>query len=65
MLAHVQVPQGGQAEKRLQPGAPQTGGFRGGDFSVFGYGAWLGLVFAILLIGVAALRLAVLRRSAP
>jgi hypothetical protein len=33
-----------------------------GGFSYFEYGAWLGLVFAILLILVAALRLAALRR---
>jgi hypothetical protein len=41
------------------------GGFLGSGFSVFAYGAWLGLACAIPLIGVAALRLAVLRRSAP
>jgi hypothetical protein len=34
-------------------------------FSVFAYGAWLGLVFAVLLILVAALRLVGLWRSAP
>jgi hypothetical protein len=36
-----------------------------GGFVPFQYGAWLGLVIAILLIVVAALRLATLRRSAP
>jgi hypothetical protein len=34
-------------------------------FEEFGYGSWLGLVFAILLILLAALRLAALWRSAP
>jgi hypothetical protein len=34
-------------------------------FSVFAYGAWLGLVFAVLLILLAALRLVGLWRSAP
>jgi hypothetical protein len=34
-------------------------------FSVFAYGAWFGLVFAAMLILVAALRLAALWRSAP
>jgi hypothetical protein len=34
-------------------------------FSVFGYGAWLGFVFAVMLILVAALRLAGLWQSAP
>jgi hypothetical protein len=34
-------------------------------FSVFAYGAWLGLVFAVMLILVAVLRLAALWRSAP
>jgi hypothetical protein len=36
-----------------------------GGFSSFRYGAWLGLVLAILLIVLAALELSVLRRSAP
>jgi hypothetical protein len=34
-------------------------------FSYFEYGAWLGLVFALLLILLAALRLAGLWRPAP
>lgn len=34
-------------------------------FSVFAYGAWLGLIFAVMLILVAALRLAALWRTAP
>ena len=34
-------------------------------FSAFEYGAWLSLAFAVLLLIVAALRLAALRRSAP
>ena len=34
-------------------------------FSIFGYGAWLGLVFAVILILVAALRLVALWRPAP
>jgi len=34
-------------------------------FAIFQYGAWIGLVLAILLVAVAALRLTVLWRSAP
>jgi hypothetical protein len=44
----------------LRWGGPEIGGF-----APFEYGAWLGLVIAILLILVAALRLATLWRSAP
>ena len=38
------------------------GGLISAGFGFFEYGAWLGLVFAVLLILVAALRLAALRR---
>jgi hypothetical protein len=41
------------------------GGLFPEGFRAFQYGAWIGLVLAILLIAVAALRLAVLWRSAP
>jgi hypothetical protein len=36
-----------------------------GGFSTFEYGAWLGLVFGIVLIAVASLRLSALWRPAP
>jgi len=35
------------------------------NFSIFQYGAWVGLGLAIVLVGLAALRLNELRRSAP
>jgi len=35
------------------------------NFSIFQYGAWVGLAFAIVLCVLAALRLAALRDSAP
>jgi hypothetical protein len=41
------------------------GGLAFGSFSLFQYGAWLGLVFAVLLVVLAALRLSALWRSAP
>jgi hypothetical protein len=41
------------------------GGLLPGGFGTFEYGAWLALVFAVLLLLVAALRLAALWRSAP
>jgi hypothetical protein len=41
------------------------GNFLPSGFGLFEYGSWLGLVFAILLILLAALRLAGLWRSAP
>jgi hypothetical protein len=41
------------------------GGLTGGGFSLFEYGAWLGLVFSLVLLALGALRLAVLWRSAP
>ena len=41
------------------------GGLFPAGFGGFQYGAWLGLVLAVLLIVLAALRLAVLWRSAP
>ncbi len=40
------------------------GGFAVGGFGPFQYGAWIGLVVAILLIALASLRMAVLLRSA-
>src|SRR5260370_15167570 len=41
------------------------GSFGVGGFSAFEYGAWLALVFSILLLVLAALRLAALWRPAP
>jgi hypothetical protein len=41
------------------------GGLLPTGFSAFEYGAWLGLAFSIVLIGVAAVRLGPLWRSAP
>jgi hypothetical protein len=41
------------------------GGLEVGGFAPFEYGAWLGLVVAILLIALATLRMAVLLRSRP
>jgi hypothetical protein len=41
------------------------GGFTGGGFSLFEYGAWLGFALGVVLIALAALRWAALRRPAP
>jgi hypothetical protein len=41
------------------------GGLEFGGFGPFQYGAWLGLVVAVLLIALATLRMAVLLRSRP
>ena len=41
------------------------GGLISSGFSAFQYGAWLALVFAILLVALAVLRLAALWRPAP
>lgn len=40
-------------------------GLQFNNFSLFQYGAWIGLALAIVLVGLAALRLVALRRSAP
>jgi len=40
-------------------------GLQFNSFSLFQYGAWVGLALAIVLIGLAALQLTALRRSAP
>jgi hypothetical protein len=40
-------------------------GLQFNNFSLFQYGAWVGLALAIVLVCLAALRLVALRRSAP